>query len=139
MSLNREASLSVYRSRVVIKADAAERVFDTLRKLNWAVIDAGIDARHEAFRKRGEHGYPDDAFESNPRRNNTRIVNTIDFTVSRSLTTILGDLRFDSLLPDPKGDGYEAAARETLEETLKDRGTSCRISVRDRLVRARLR
>jgi subtilisin family serine protease len=56
-NLNREAKPSVSRSRVTIKADAAEQLFtvDT-STLNWAVVDSGIDARHPAFALRDDTG-----------------------------------------------------------------------------------
>ncbi len=47
VSLNREASPTVSRSTLAIKADAARRLFAiSCRDLTWAVIDSGIDARH---------------------------------------------------------------------------------------------
>ena len=56
------------RSRQVVKADAAERVFGrqtgrqdsepefliSSEQLDWAIVDSGIDARHPAFRARRE-------------------------------------------------------------------------------------
>jgi subtilase family protein len=56
-NLNREAKPSVSRSRVTIKADAAEQLFtvDT-STLTWAVVDSGIDARHPAFALRDDTG-----------------------------------------------------------------------------------
>jgi hypothetical protein len=140
VSLNRMARLGLFRSRAVVKADAAERVFEiSCSRLNWAVIDAGIDARHDAFRKSRNGTYPPDAFEASPRRNNTRIVDTIDFTISRSVTTILGDLSFDSLLPAPGTANYEDTARATLVGKLMDRWEALPSEVRDRLTRPGMR
>lgn len=140
VSLNREATLSVFRSRVVIKADAAERVFEiSCARLNWAVIDAGIDARHKVFRKWVGANNPGAPFETDPRRNNTRIVDTIDFTLSRTVTTILGDLKLDSLLPAEKGADYQSTAEKTLKEKMKERWDQLPDFVRDRLCRPRLR
>lgn len=43
---NRPASLTVYRSTLAVKADAARLLFNvSCRKLAWAVIDSGIDGR----------------------------------------------------------------------------------------------
>ena len=51
VSLNREATLTVTRSALAVKADAARRLFDiSCRQLTWAIVDSGVDARHPAFR-----------------------------------------------------------------------------------------
>jgi serine protease AprX len=53
VSLNREVSATLWRSRETVKADAASRVFPSdTEGLAWAVLDSGIDARHPAFRVR---------------------------------------------------------------------------------------
>jgi serine protease AprX len=77
---NREASVSVWRSTMAVKADAARRLFDiNCSALTWAVMDSGIDARHPAFRMRDKDGTPDpDPFK-------TRVRATYDFTVIRRL------------------------------------------------------
>jgi subtilisin family serine protease len=86
VSLNREASPTVARSTLAVKADAARRLFDiSCRDLTWAVIDSGIDARHPAFRTRDpKTGAPvsDKPFlDTNGRSANcTRVVETYDFT-----------------------------------------------------------
>jgi hypothetical protein len=50
VSLNREATLTVSRSALAVKADAARRLFEiSCRNLAWAIVDSGIDARHPAF------------------------------------------------------------------------------------------
>ena len=52
VSRNREALSSIYRSAVSVKADAVARLFDVdCSTITWAVIDAGIDAEHSAFRR----------------------------------------------------------------------------------------
>jgi hypothetical protein len=57
VNLNRTAGPAVSRSRVTIKADAAEQLFavDT-GTLTWAVVDSGIDADHPAFSLRDPSG-----------------------------------------------------------------------------------
>ena len=77
---NREASVSVWRSTMAVKADAARRLFDIdCSSLTWAVMDSGIDARHPAFRMRDKDGKPEgDLFK-------TRVTATYDFTVIRRL------------------------------------------------------
>lgn len=84
VSLNREASPTVSRSTLAIKADAARRLFEiSCSELAWAVIDSGIDARHPAFRRRKKTDlYSQKAFENDKGEpeNCTRVVETYDFT-----------------------------------------------------------
>ncbi|HEX5716869.1 MAG TPA: S8 family peptidase [Thermoanaerobaculia bacterium] len=84
VSLNREASPTVSRSTLAIKADAARRLFEiSCGELAWAVIDSGIDARHPAFRQRKKEVlYSKKPFnnEKGKLENCTRIVETYDFT-----------------------------------------------------------
>ena len=86
VSLNREASPTVSRSTLAIKADAARRLFAiSCRDLTWAVIDSGIDARHPAFRARDpktDKAVSDQPFvdEKGEPANCTRVVETYDFT-----------------------------------------------------------
>lgn len=82
VSLNREASPTVSRSMLAVKADAARRLFDiSCRDLAWAVIDSGIDARHPAFRVRKDEKPCADPFRDGRKpANNTRVVDTYDFT-----------------------------------------------------------
>jgi serine protease AprX len=57
VSLNRELTTTLWRSRETVKADAASRVFPSdTEGLAWAVIDSGIDAKHPAFRTRDADG-----------------------------------------------------------------------------------
>jgi hypothetical protein len=85
VSLNREASPTVSRSTLAVKADAARRLFNiSCRDLAWAVIDSGIDARHPAFRARdpvtgapSPEPFPQGKDGS---QNQTRVVGTYDFT-----------------------------------------------------------
>ena len=53
VSLNRRVTLSVARSTLAVKADAARLLFHIeSRNIAWAVVDSGIDATHPAFRAR---------------------------------------------------------------------------------------
>ena len=92
VSLNRRVDLTMYRSTVSVKADAAARLFNVkCADLTWAVIDSGIDATHPAFRKYQTDGMPyKQAFErSGDRvRNRTRIVGAFDFTAIRTLLRV---------------------------------------------------
>lgn len=72
---NRPIQLAVNKSALTVKADAARRLFDiSCRKINWAVIDSGIDSGHPAFR---DHSSPD------PKA--TRVTRTLDFTRIREI------------------------------------------------------
>jgi len=80
---NRPASVSIAKSTMAVKADAARRLFEiNCSKLSWAIIDSGVDARHPAFRNRDNAGKlePLDA-----EKFNTRVTATYDFTVIRQL------------------------------------------------------
>jgi serine protease AprX len=82
VSLNREATPTISRSMLAVKADAARRLFDiSCRELAWAIIDSGIDARHPAFRVRKDNKPCKDPFRDGRKaENNTRVVETYDFT-----------------------------------------------------------
>ena len=82
VSLNREATPTVARSMLAVKADAARRLFDiSCRDLSWAIIDSGVDARHPAFRARKDDKPCTDPFrDGRAAANNTRVVETYDFT-----------------------------------------------------------
>ncbi|MFP5285592.1 MAG: S8 family serine peptidase, partial [Thermoanaerobaculia bacterium] len=82
VSLNREATPTVSRSMLAVKADAARRLFDiSCRELAWAIIDSGIDARHPAFRiRKDDKPCPEPFRDGRKTANNTRVVETYDFT-----------------------------------------------------------
>jgi serine protease AprX len=53
VNINRTATQTMFDSRKTVKADAAQRVFDTDGKgITFAVIDNGVDATHIGFRDR---------------------------------------------------------------------------------------
>ncbi len=82
VTLNREASPTIARSTLAVKADAARRLFEiSCAKLRWAVVDTGIDARHPAFRKREGKELLPKPFKDKKGRScdNTRIAGTYDF------------------------------------------------------------
>jgi subtilisin family serine protease len=85
VSLNREATLTVARSTLAVKADAARRLFNiSCKDVHWVVIDAGVDATHPAFRLRDAAGKPVTgepfADPAGQPVNNTRVRDTYDFT-----------------------------------------------------------
>jgi hypothetical protein len=52
VSTNRLATVSLWRSRETIKADAAILVFNVVcDQICWAVVDSGVDATHPAFKR----------------------------------------------------------------------------------------
>ncbi len=96
---NRPIKLAVNKSSLTVKADAATRLFDiSCKDITWAVLDSGIDNKHEAFKllspenekktrndlkqkkdRNGDHRlWLDDIKES-------RITKTLDFTRLREL------------------------------------------------------
>ena len=93
VNINRLARTALYRSRLAVKADAAERVFAVESdELRWAIVDTGVDATHPAFRRRAADG----SFEKAPPKAlaaNSRVVATYDFTRLRPIVSgRLGEL-----------------------------------------------
>ena len=102
---NRTATLSVASSRRTVKADASEKVFacDT-SKVTWAIVDSGVDARHEAFGVR----LPDEGETGLPWYRTTRVLKTYDFTRLRGLLSV-------RRLRRPATGSVDAALEELLE------------------------
>jgi serine protease AprX len=83
VSINREARTALSRSRLAVKADAAERVFAIgCEGLRWAIVDTGIDATHRAFRRRDQAGKFSSDFPQG-----SRVVATYDFTRLRAIVS----------------------------------------------------
>jgi len=89
---NRVATLAVTQSALAVKADAARLLFAIhCSHLRWAVIDSGIDARHQAFRKHAGEAAgaaaaeDEDEDEDQPWPRRTRVEKTYDFTLLRKL------------------------------------------------------
>lgn len=75
VSLNRVASAALDRSVPAVKADAAHSLFNvSCKKIVWAVLDSGIDAKHAAF---AEKHKPD----------RSRVRKTFDFTRIREIVS----------------------------------------------------
>lgn len=71
VNLNRVAWPSVRESRLAVKADAGIQLFSiSCKDIRWALLDAGINAKHPAFRcdTKVKESFPD----------NTRVVGTYD-------------------------------------------------------------
>ena len=114
ISLNRQASTGVWRSRLTIKADAAARLFDAKTAgIRWAVLDTGIDARHPAFQPRDAAGRVRAAA---PDALDSRVVRTYDFLRIKDL------LDPDAPLPEPAAAGESEplhAVRQELARSLR--------------------
>lgn len=107
VSLNRPAHTSIWRSRMAVKADAAARVFDVdTSGIRWAVLDVGIDARHQAFarRKKEEIVAGDEDDENGQKQFRSRVLRTYDF------------LRVKDLLDPTTEVPFEGSYAETLEK-----------------------
>ncbi|HEX5713096.1 MAG TPA: S8 family peptidase [Solirubrobacterales bacterium] len=79
VSINRVGRTTLSRSRLAVKADAAERVFAVdCRELRWAIIDTGVDASHPAFGRRGADGVLE-AGGAESAATRSRVVATYDF------------------------------------------------------------
>jgi subtilisin family serine protease len=56
VSIDRDALPAVFESRLTVKADAGERLFQAdCSDVTWAVVDTGIDATHAAFQTEGRN------------------------------------------------------------------------------------
>lgn len=78
VTLNRTASTAVTRSRITVKADAAEQLFDVdCSGIGWAVVDSGIDVTHPAFLE----WWPSPA--GGFQRGRCRVVRCLDFVGAR--------------------------------------------------------
>jgi subtilisin family serine protease len=116
---NREASVSVWRSTMAVKADAARRLFEIdCSNLTWAIMDSGIDARHPAFRIRDAEGKLDaDPFK-------TRVTATYDFTVIRRLLRSEKDAETIAETPAKPGLAKAIKRLKSQPEKLKQLRTS---------------
>ena len=96
VNINRPVRPAVWKSRLAVKADAAQLLFNVETKsLAWAVIDSGIDARHPAFFDDGP-----DKVDGVSREwwDRTRVTATYDFTRIRFLLDPVS-MRNPDLLP----------------------------------------
>jgi subtilisin family serine protease len=73
---NRDVETAIQKSRLAVKADAAEKLFELdYGRLRWAIIDSGIDAAHPAFCPPG----------AGPPIERSRVVASYDFSRLRPL------------------------------------------------------
>jgi serine protease AprX len=81
VSLNREATPTISRSTLAVKADAARLLFNiSCSSLAWAIVDCGIDASHPAFHKRPKPVGPEKEAAAAKSAASSRVVATYDFT-----------------------------------------------------------
>ncbi|MEO8381469.1 MAG: S8 family serine peptidase, partial [Acidobacteriota bacterium] len=113
-SLNRSGWTSVRESALSVKADAARQLFSiSCKDIRWAVIDGGIEARHPAFRI-------DTETPAKEWSENTRVVETYDFTRLEQLLAGVYPERIAKLRKAKSKAGQETAARiERLEAMVK--------------------
>jgi hypothetical protein len=99
ISLNREASTSVWRSRMTVKADAASRVFEARTTgIRWAILDTGVDAKHPAFKRIGRAGQADKPDKSDGAAGDeiqSRVIKTYDFLRIKALLDPDADAAID--------------------------------------------
>jgi serine protease AprX len=107
ITVGRDGQQTVTRSRGMVKADAADALFNIdTTGLCWAVIDSGVDATHLAFARRGPQG-PIEQAPPMARPRNSRVIKTYDFTYIRKVIAL-------SKLPPQPCDGE--ADKETKEQ-----------------------
>jgi subtilisin family serine protease len=117
ISQNRPANTSIWRSRLAIKADAAARVFEVdTSGICWAVLDAGIDARHEAFARRKKGAIVKEELDENGMEQfASRVVRTYDFLRIKDLLNPNTPIRTDGTYAEK----LDPAEREHCKTELK--------------------
>jgi subtilisin family serine protease len=97
ISLNRKALPAVVRSVPAVKGDAARTLFNVnCSKINWAVLDSGIDGNHPAFGTGKK----------------SRIVKAFDFSNIREIVSLDND--------DPGSEEFKTRLNSLLNPWLKD-------------------
>jgi subtilisin family serine protease len=112
VSLNRTAWPSVRDSRLAVKADAGIKLFNISSKdIRWALLDAGINARHPAFRDPDAKGtFPE----------NTRVLATYDLADYADLLSGTYSPRIEKLRKQRSKEGDETRTRiKRLKEILE--------------------
>jgi serine protease AprX len=96
ISLNRNAFACLYESVPATKADAGCRVFAIdASGMTWAILDTGIDATHSGFRQIDSKTKEIfevpmlDKNDENTNHNQTRVVETYDFTKFRGMISTI--------------------------------------------------
>ena len=98
ISLNRKALPAVDRSVPAVKGDAARTLFNVnCSRINWAVLDSGIDGNHPVF---------------NGKDGKSRIIKAFDFSNIREIVSLDND--------NPKTDEFKARLKNLLNVNLKN-------------------
>jgi serine protease AprX len=137
ISLNRKAFACLYESVPATKADAACRVFDIdASGMTWAILDTGIDATHTGFRqidpttKKIFEVAMLNKDEKNKNPNQTRIIETYDFTRFRSLISdIFNADTINTKNVNPLIDGLKGFTTEDANKPLNQKEITDRIKV----------
>ena len=99
ISLNRKALPALERSVPSVKGDAARTLFNVnCSKINWAVLDSGIDGSHPVF---------------NDNNGDTRIIKAFDFSNIREIVSLDND--------NPDTDEFKDRLKNLLKAPLKNR------------------
>lgn len=116
VSLNRAAWPSVRESRLAVKADAGIKLFDiSCKDIRWALLDAGINARHPAFRDPNAKGvFPE----------NTRVLATYDLSEYANLLSGRYSPRIEKLRKQKSKAGDETRSRIKRLQEILDAGDS---------------
>jgi serine protease AprX len=87
ITVGRDGEQTVTRSRGMVKADAAEAVFNVdAAGLCWAVIDSGVDATHRAFGRRKDRELIDK--DTRGPLLQSRVLKSYDFTYIRKVIAL---------------------------------------------------
>lgn len=98
ISLNRKALPALERSVPAVKGDAARTLFNVnCRKINWAVLDSGIDGSHPVF---------------NDNNGDSRIVKSFDFSNIREIVSLDND--------NPKTPEFKERLKNLMKSSLKN-------------------
>ena len=90
ISNNRPIRLADENARATVKADAAYRLFDVkCETITWAVVDSGVDHRHEAF-----------LIDPLNKGSGSRVLKTYDFSILRPLLDPAYDPEFGGVIAD---------------------------------------
>lgn len=98
ISLNRKALPALDRSVPAVKGDAARTLFNVnCSKINWAVLDSGIDGSHPVF---------------NDNNGDSRIIKSFDFSNIREIVSLDND--------NPKTPEFKERLKNLLKASLKN-------------------
>ncbi len=135
ISVNRKAFACLYESVPATKADAGCRVFSIdASGMAWAILDTGIDATHSGFRQidpKTKEIFNEAMLskgDGNP--NQTRVVETYDFTKFRSMISDIFNAKvINTKTVNPLIDGLKGFTTEDANAPLNSKEITDRIKV----------